>query len=467
MAHVDYFSDIATLSRAIRARRLSAVELTTALLARIRSLDGKLRSFVTVTNELALAQARAADEEIAVGRWRGPLHGVPIAVKDLLWTKGIPTTAGMPIHADFRPPADATVISRLAAAGAVLLGKLGLTEGAVGDHHPDIPPPVNPWDETAWPGASSSGSGVAVASGLCVAALGTDTGGSIRFPSAANGVTGLKPSWGRVSRHGLFPLSDLMDCVGPMARSAADAALMLAVLAGADANDPTASREPVPDYAALASTGITNLRLGLDPAVLKTVDAPTAAAIDYALTDFGAQGARIVHKKLPDLEGAVRAWRIVCSAGAARAHRDTFAEHREAFGPSLRAVIEHGHTLTPMEIDQALSDREWFRGKMFDYFDDVDVLLLPVQAMAAPTIAEMRAASYASDWRERLLRYVAPFALTGQPVLVLPCGATIAGRPIGLQLISQPMQETLILRAGHAYQSVTDWHHRRPEGLKA
>jgi len=467
MGQVNFFADMATISSDIREMRLSATDLTTTMLERLRAVDGALHSFVTITDELALAQARKADVEIAHGRWRGPLHGIPIAVKDLLWIKGVPTTAGMPIHSRFRPSADATVITRLQAAGAVLLGKLALTEGAVGDNHPDIAPPLNPWDRAAWPGASSSGSGVAVSAGLCFAALGTDTGGSIRFPSAANGVTGLKPTWGRVSRHGLFPLSDLMDCVGPMARSVADVALLLATIAGADSNDPTASPEPVPDYPAIARTDIAGLRFGFDRAVLQTVDAPTAAAIDRAVAVFAAQGGIIVSKPLPNLDDAVRAWRIICSMGAARAHHTTFAEHREAFGPSLRAVIEYAHMLTAMDIDQALADRELFRGEMRAYFDDVDVLVLPVQAMAAPTITEMRAASAAPDWRERLLRYVAPFALTGQPVLVLPCGAIEAGRPIGLQLVGRSMKESLLLQAGHAFQSATDWHRRRPSGFKA
>jgi amidase len=467
MAQVDFFSDIVTLSRELRERRLSAVEATTASLARIHALQGKLRAFVTVTEEQALTRARAADEDLARGLWRGPLHGIPIALKDLLWMKGIPTTAGMPLHAGARPDANATVVDCLEAAGAVLLGKLALTEGAVGDHHPDIDPPLNPWDDAAWPGASSSGSGVAVAAGLCFAALGTDTGGSIRFPSAANGVTGLRPTWGRVSRHGLFPLSEVMDCVGPMARSAADAALVLAAIAGPDARDPTACREPVPDYAALATTGLESLRLGIDSAVLRRVDESTAAAIADGVSAFAAHGARIAESPLPDFAAAVRAWRILCSAGAARTHRVTFAGHRDAFGPSLRAVIEFGHDLTAVDVDQALADRERFRGKMRAVFAEVDVVLLPVQAMASPTIAEMRAASAAPDWREQLLRYVAPFALTGQPVLTLPCGATAAGRPIGLQLVGRPMQEATLLQAGHAFQRATDWHCRRPANLKA
>lgn len=462
MTDVDFFGDITALSTRISERNVSAVEVTTELLARIRNLDPLLRSFVTVTENLALAQARSADADIARGHWRGPLHGIPVAVKDLFWTKNIATTAGMPIHADFKPAANATVVDRLEAAGAVLLGKLALTEGAVGDHHPDIIAPLNPWDANAWTGASSSGSGVAVAAGLCFAALGTDTGGSIRFPSAANGLTGLKPTWGRVSRQGLFPLSDIMDCVGPMARTVADAALVFTAIAGADAKDPTASVEPVPDVMALLHEDITGLRVGLDPAVLATIDAPTATAIAAVGDTLAARGARLVRAPLPDLDSAVRAWRILCSAGAARSHRETFARHPEAFGPFLRAVIEYGHALTAADVDQALSYRERLRGEMRGWFKDVDLLLLPVQAKAGPSLVQMRADATLPDWREQLLRYVSPFAMTGQPVLALPCGATASGLPIGVQFVGRPMQEALLLQAGHAFQAMSDWHRRHP-----
>jgi amidase len=459
MAQIDYFGDIASLSASIKSRDVSAVEVATDLLARIGDLEPRLRAFVTLTSDLALAQARAADADLTRGHWRGPLHGVPIAVKDLLWTKDLPTTAGMPIHAGFKPTTNATVIDRLEAAGAVLLGKLALTEGAVGDHHPDIAPPLNPWDAAAWTGASSSGSGVAVAAGLCFAALGTDTGGSIRFPSAANGVTGLKPTWGRVSRHGLLPLSEAMDCIGPLARSVADAALIFSAIAGADAQDPTAVLDPVP---LVSREGIGDLRVGFDPATLAAVDAPTAAAITAAADTFVAQGARLVQQPLPDLDQPVRAWRVLCSAGAARIHRESFAQHAASFGPSLRAVIEHGHALTAMDVDQALADRERLRGEMRLWFENADVLLLPVQATAGPSLADMRAGTTVPDWRERLLRYVSPFALTGQPVLVLPCGATASGLPIGLQLVGRPFQEGVLLRAGHAFQAATGWHRRHP-----
>ena len=219
--------------------------VTRAQLDRIAALDGALGSYAQVMTEVAMAQAEAAEAEVAAGRYRGPLHGVPIAVKDLCWTKGFPTAAGMAIHKDYRPADDATVVRRLTEAGAVLLGKLQLTEGAYSDHHPSVTPPKNPWNAEYWPGISSSGSGSATAAGLCYGSLGSDTGGSIRWPCAANGLTGLKPSWGRVSRYGVFALAPTLDHVGSMARSAADAGAILGAIAGSDPSDPTAVLDPM------------------------------------------------------------------------------------------------------------------------------------------------------------------------------------------------------------------------------
>src|SRR5258706_1327325 len=245
-----HYSELVEVGQRIAKRELSSVEATQAQLDRIARLDGQLKSYAYVMSSSALEPAQAAEKEIAAGKVRGPLHGVPIAVKDLCWTKNAPTAAGMRIYRNNRPTEDATVVARLKEAGAVILGKLQLTEGAYADHHPDIEPPRNPWDATLWSGASSSGSGVATAAGLCYGSLGSDTGGSIRFPSAANGVTGLKPTWGRVSRYGVFELAATLDHIGPMARSAADTGAMLGVIAGADPNDPTASPREVPNYLA-------------------------------------------------------------------------------------------------------------------------------------------------------------------------------------------------------------------------
>lgn len=238
--------------------------VTRAQLDRIAALDGALGSYAQVMTEVAMAQADAAEAEVAAGRYRGPLHGVPIAVKDLCWTKGFPTAAGMAIHKDYRPADDATVVRRLTEAGAVLLGKLQLTEGAYSDHHPSVTPPKNPWNAEYWSGISSSGSGSATAAGLCYGSLGSDTGGSIRWPCAANGLTGLKPSWGRVSRYGVFALAPTLDHVGSMARSAADAGAILGAIAGSDPSDPTAVLDPVPDYLAVLGQSVCGLRIGVD-----------------------------------------------------------------------------------------------------------------------------------------------------------------------------------------------------------
>jgi amidase len=241
------YESLTTVSDLIRRRRLSSAELTDAILQRITKLNGQYGAYTTVLPERALEQAKAADVEIARGLWRGPLHDVPVAVKDLCYTTFAPTCAGTTIFEAFTPSFNATVVDRLEDGGAVLLGKLQMTEGAYTSHHPQVPAPLNPWNTDYWVGSSSTGSGVATALGLCYGSLGSDTGGSIRFPSATCGLSGIKPTWGRVSRYGVFPLAETLDHVGPMTRSVADAAAMLGVIAGADRNDPTTYKAPVPD----------------------------------------------------------------------------------------------------------------------------------------------------------------------------------------------------------------------------
>jgi amidase len=260
-----HFLELSELAARIEAREVSPVAVTRAQLDRIAALDGALGSYAQVMTEVAMAQAETAEAEVAAGPYRGPLHGVPTAVKDLCWTKGFPTAAGMAIHKDYRPADDATVVRRLTEAGAVLLGKLQLTEGAYSDHHPSVTPPKNPWNAEYWSGISSSGSGSATAAGLCYGSLGSDTGGSIRWPCAANGLTGLKPSWGRVSRYGVFALAPTLDHVGSMARSAADAGAILGAIAGSDPSDPTAVLDPVPDYLAVLGQSVCGLRIGSMP----------------------------------------------------------------------------------------------------------------------------------------------------------------------------------------------------------
>src|SRR6266478_3114351 len=241
------FLTLGELSARLRRREVTSAAATRAVLDRIHQLNPTLRAYLTILDDSALSQAVAADKEIAAGKWRGPLHGVPVAVKDLCWTKGVPTTCASKVLRDWRPDSNATVVDRFEAAGAVLLGKLHLTEFAMAWYHPEIPGPLNPWNPALWPGASSSGSGAATAAGLCYASIGTDMGGSIRFPSSANGIVGLKPTYGRVSRFGVLPFSESLDHVGPMARSVADVAIMFDAIAGRDPNDPTSLDAPPPN----------------------------------------------------------------------------------------------------------------------------------------------------------------------------------------------------------------------------
>src|SRR5262245_14455970 len=276
----------------IKKKEVSPVELTQAMLTRISALDGKLYSYLTVTADLALQQARAAEQEISKGTYRGPLHGMPIAVKDLCYTKGIRTTCASKILANWVPDYNATVVEKLNAAGAVLLGKLGMTEFALAGYHPSVHPPVNPWAADRWPGASSSGSGVATAASLCFGSLGSDTGGSIRFPSAACGIVGVKPTYGKVSRYGVFPLGETLDHIGPLTRSVADAAAMLRVIAGFDPNDPTTRRVTVRDYLDIVAHGIRGVRIGVDEEYCtKGVDPQISKAVlatTKTLQDLGA-----------------------------------------------------------------------------------------------------------------------------------------------------------------------------------
>ena len=458
-----HYLDLVDVAQRIKAGALSPVSLTESMLQRIDRLDGGLKSYATVTADVARKQAREAEAEIKRGAYRGPLHGVPIAVKDLCYTTGIPTAAGMAIHKDFRPNHDATVVTRFADAGAVLLGKLQLTEGAFADHHPSIPPPVNPWHKDHWSGASSSGSGVATAAGLCFASLGSDTGGSIRFPSAANGVTGLKPTWGRVSRHGVFALAESLDHVGPMTRSAADAAAVLGAIAGADPNDPTALQEPVPNYLAGLGRGIRGVRIGVDRGFNTTgVDKDMVQVVEEAIAVLADLGADICETRFPSPDRVVKDWLPLCAVETAVAHEATFPKHADRYGPALRGLIEAGRALSGLDLTKILLGRAAFRGEVNAFFQGVDLLAIPAQYAASPTTATMATLGEDPKALEMLLRFTSPFDVTGSPTITLPGGFTAKGLPVAFQLVSRPLEEDLLLRAGHAFQLATDWHKRRP-----
>jgi amidase len=459
-ADLHYLS-LDEVARRLKARKLSSVETTQAILDRIDKLDPKLKSYATVTPERALQDAARLDAETAAGKSRGKLHGVPIAVKDLCNTAGIPTAAGMAIHRNNVPTKDATVVGRLKQAGAVILGKLQMTEGAYGLHHPSIEPPINPWNAAYWTGASSSGSGVATAAGLCFASLGSDTGGSIRFPSTMNGLSGLKPTWGRVSRAGVFPLAESLDHVGPMCRSALDSALVLSVIAGADPDDPTASPRPVSDYVASIDAGVRGKRLGV-PKNLLGMDADSQRAFDDAAATLENAGATVVEVVLPEFDEATTKWVALCGLEAALAHEATFPSRRAEYGLDLAALIDLGRGLDGLELGKLQLVRARVKGEIERLLAAVDLLLMPVMGVATPSLAGLKAAGRTPQTTAARLRYTAPFDMSGHPTLTLPGGVTSQGVPVGFQIVGHAFDEAGILAAGHAYQQATDWHLKRP-----
>jgi amidase len=458
-----HYLELTELAARIKARQISPPEVTRAQLARIAALDGELGSYVHVMAESAMAQAEAAQAEIAAGRYRGPLHGVPVALKDLFWTKGYPTAAGTIVHGNYRPDHHASVVRRLNEAGAVVLGKLQLTEGAYSDHHPSVTPPKNPWHADYWPGISSSGPAVATAAGLCYGALASDTGGSIRWPCAANGLTGLKPSWGRVSRYGMFELAATLDHVGPIARSAADAGAMLGVIAGSDPKDPTAALDPVPDYLAAAEQDIQGLRIGLD-AVWNSegVDGATQQVLAKAVDALRALGAEIVEVRFPDIEQAVTDWVLNCAVEAAVAHQTTYPARKNEYGPVLASVLETGRAVSGVDYQRILLRRLELRGQVASLFETIDLLLTPVHPFPPLTLAMIRTLGEQPELIARLQQYTCAFDMTDHPTITLPGGFSVAGLPIAFQLVAANLDEATLVRAGAAFQRTTSWHRHHP-----
>lgn len=459
MADLHYL-ELLELANLLRRRELTSVEVTRAQLERIERLDSHLASYARVTPELALRDAAAADAQFAAGHYLGPLHGVPLAVKDLFWTQGVVTAAGTLVHGAFVPQEDATAVARLRRSGAILLGKLQMTEGAYSDHHPAIPPPQNPWDGAYWTGISSSGAAAATAAGLCYGALASDTGGSIRWPCGATGLTGIKPAWGRVSRYGVFELAASLDHVGPVARSAADAAAILAVIAGADDNDPTTLPGPPLDYSG-HDAGIKAMRLGIDAQWSSAgVDPAVQSVLGQTQEVLESLGARVVHVCVPDVSQAVIDWAPACALEAAAAHRGTFPSRQEDYGPVLASVLKSGHALSALQFQEIRARRMALRGRFSHLFQSIDALLLPVQPFAPLTLAQICTLGTQPELIEKLQRYTAPFNLTGHPTVTLPGGFSEAGMPIGVQLAGR--DEAMLIRAAVAFQGATSWHKRRP-----
>lgn len=445
---------------------LTSVALTAAMLDRIERLDGALGSYAEVTAARAMANAEAADQELSHGARRSPLHGVPIAVKALADVTGIPTAAGTRVLCDNIAETDSTVVQRLADAGAVLLGSLTMTEGATSVHHPTIEQPKNPWDHDAWAGASSSGSGVATAAGLCFASLGSDTAGSIRAPSHFCGVAGLKPTYGRVSRAGIFPLSPSLDHIGPMARTVADCAAMLGAIAGPDERDPSARQLPVPDYLAELDRPLNGYRIGWDEAyVTDGVNGELAAAIEAAREVLQAAGAEIVAVELPPRSSATRAGALILHAEVALAHDPYYLDNKDQYGPHLAQIIEIGRTLSGVELARAHELRRQWNGHLDELFTSVDAVLCPPTVAPAPPARLTHGITGDFRTEGHLFAYTLPFNVSGHPALTVPAGFTEGGLPMAFQLVGRHFDEPGLLRAGHHYQQQTSWHDLHPRDV--
>ena len=447
---------LSELSEQIRSRSVSSVEATRACLERIERLDPLLNSFITVTAESALEQARHRDAERAAGSLRGPLHGVPIALKDLILTRGIRTTSGSDVLRDWLPPYSATVADRLEAAGAVLLGKLNMHEFAFGatSINPHYGPVRNPHDPTRITGGSSGGSAAAVAAGLCYGALGSDTGGSIRCPAALCGIVGLKPTYGRVSRYGVLPLAWSLDHVGPMTRTVRDAALMLQAMAGADPLDDTASSEPVPDYAAEVDAGVQGLRIGVPVEFFwHPVDPRVRERVLAGIELLARAGAEIREISLSTLDMARAAQTLTIYAEAAAAHRAMLRESSHRYGPTVRVRFACGLFVSGPDYLAAQQARRLVRRELARRFDEVDLIATPACPIPATRIDQKRVAVDGVEAPPQyfLVRNNGLFNLTGLPAVSVPCGLA-GGLPAGLQLAGRPWEEGTVLRAARVVE---------------
>ncbi|MDI4649521.1 amidase [Cohnella hashimotonis] len=451
------YAPIHELAQQIESRQLSPVELAEASIERAAGLNPKLNAFVTMTAELALAQARQAEEEIMRGAYRGPLHGIPIVHKDLYYTKGIRTTCSSKILADFVPDHDATTVAKLHAAGSVLLGKVQTHEFACGasTSSPHFGPCLNPWNTDHVPGGSSGGSGAAVAAGIAYMGTGSDTGGSIRIPAACCGVVGIKPTYGRVSKHGVFPMVWSLDHAGPLTRSVKDASICLDIMSGFDAKDESTVDLPAPgmrDY----GDSLKGVKLGIPTEFYyENISADVEAALHAAMAKFRELGAEIVEVKLPMIHRAQGIAMAICLGELSAIHEEWIATRPQDYGPDVRLMLESGKDLPASAYLQAQRARHLVVQDYLDALSGVDALLTPTTPITAPRAGDFEGSL-------QLARLTMPTNLTGLPSLSMPCGFSPAGLPVNMQLIGRPFEEATVLGIGHVYEQNTDWHTRHP-----
>jgi len=462
-----FYLSAGELSRLIQKKQVSPVEVVEAHLNRTEALEPMLTSFITCLPEQAIAHARQAEREIQAGKYRGPLHGIPIGLKDLYYVKGIRNTSGTKIFDQFIPGYDSTVAGRLREAGAILMGKLNLHPLAYGPtgENPDYGPMHNPWNPDLITGGSSGGAGSAVASGQCTLAMGTDTGGSVRIPAALCGIVGLKPTYGLLSRYGITVLSWSQDHPGPMARTVEDCALVMNATAGYDANDPASARIAVPDYTKALTGDIKGLRVGILKEFFEApLDPEVGELVRRAIGVLRDLGATITEVSWPMFEYSTAIAGIIQMAEATAYHRDLIKTRGKDLMPMVRLRLESGFFISGVDYVQAERARTLFYRQSLDLFDKADLVCGPSVPVPACKIGtrEVEMGTTRLGVIAALTQYTRPFNLNGFPAISVPCGFTKGGLPVGLQLAGKPFDEEDVLRAAHAFEGATEWHKRRP-----
>ena len=461
------FLSIADAAELVAGRHLSPVEIVDAHLRRIDATDGALNSFITLLRDESMAAAREAEGAIGSGGYIGPLHGLPIGLKDLYYTKGIRTTMGSKIMGEFVPDADAAVTERFHAAGAIVIGKLQMHEFALGatSENPHYGPAHNPWDTGRMTGGSSGGSGSAVASGQCMGALGSDTGGSVRIPASLCGIVGLKPTFGRVSRYGVYPLSWSFDTVGPMTRTVRDAALVLNAIAGHDSRDLSSSRRPTEDFAERLEDGISGVRIGIPREYFFEKTEPQVTdSVREAATVLEGLGASVDEVSIPVLEHSQTISTPISQAEASQIHTEHLRDRAHDIGADVRGRLYQGALIPATDYIKAQRARTVYNARMAEAFQRFDALVAPTCPVGAPQLGErtVQVGDVAEPTLALLSRLTRPFNVSGVPTVSLPCGFTSYGVPIGLQIAGRPFEDAAVLRIAHAYEQATEWHKRRP-----
>lgn len=459
---------LAQAAQQLQNKKVSPVELVQACLQRIEQYDEQLKAFITVQAESALQVAKASETMLMAGHKLGLLHGIPIGLKDNLAVNECRTTAGSKVLANWVPNYDATVSARLRSAGAIFMGKLNMHEFAWGgtSDNPHYGAVRNPWNTDRFAAGSSGGSGAAVAAGMCLGAIGTDTGGSIRLPAAINGITGLRPTYGRVSNHGVIPLAWSMDTVGPMARTVEDCAMMFQTFAGHDRNDPTSAQAHTEDYLAQLSKSIKGLRIGVVPNYFfHHLQQPVHDAVKQALQVYEGLGAEVVEVDIKNIHGNISAQLTIESAEPSTYHQRWLRERPDDYGEDVRLLLEMGEMLLATQYLQAQRYRSLLKAEFLDAFRKVDVFICPTLPFTATKVGAMKVViegGVEEDMLAAIMQFTGVPSLTGLPSLNVPCGFDPDGMPIGMQIIGKPFDEATLFNVGAAYQEVTEHHLRRP-----